>query len=52
MYKVFPNFEWFKSDLENGTSFTEFVFSIYLLTLCLNATNDMELESLRKCETF
>ena len=29
MLKVFSNFEWFKSNLENGTSSTKFVFSIY-----------------------
>ena len=26
-WKFFPNFEWFKSNLENGPSPTEFVFS-------------------------
>ena len=52
MLKVFSNFEWFKSNLENGTSSTKFVFSIYFLIIRPNVENDMALESLNKCETF
>ena len=52
MLKVFSNFEWFKSNLENGTSSTKFVFLIYFLIMRLNVANDMALESLNKCETF
>ena len=48
----FSNFEWFKSNLENDTSSTKFVFSIYFLIMRLNVANDMALESLNKCETF
>ena len=48
--KVFSNFDWFKSNLENGPSPTEFVFNF--LTIRPNAANDMALESLKKCETF
>ena len=33
MLKVFSNFEWFKSNLENGTSSTKLVFSIYFLII-------------------
>ena len=52
MLKVFSNFEWFKSNLENGTSSTKFVFLIYFLIKRPNIENDMELESLNKCATF
>ena len=52
MLKVFSNFEWFKSNLENGTSSTKFVFSIFFLIIRPNIANDMALESLKKCKTF
>ena len=52
LLKVFSNLELFKSNLENGTSSIEFVFSIYFLIVCPNAANDMALEILRKCKTF
>ena len=48
----FSNFEWFKSNLENGTSSTKFVFSIFFLIIRPNIANDMALESLKKCKTF
>ena len=44
--KVFSNFEQFMSNLGNGTSSIEFVFSIYFLTVRPNAANDMALENL------
>ena len=52
MLKVFSNFEWFKSNLENGTSSTKFVFSIYFFIIRPNVANEMALESRNKCETF
>ena len=46
MLKVFSNFERSKSDLENGTSSTKFVFlRSNFLTVRPNAANDMALES-------
>ena len=48
----FSNFEWFKSNLENGPSPTEFVFSSYFFIVRPNAANDIVLESLKKYETF
>ena len=48
----FSNFEWFKSNLENGPSPTEFVFSSYFFTARPTVANDMALVSLNKYETF
>ena len=52
MLKVFSNFERFKTNLENNTSPTEFVFLIYLFNRTFDVANDMALESLKKCKTF
>ena len=51
MLKVFSNFEWFKSNLENGPSPSSY-FRANFLTVRPNAANDMALESWNKCETL